>query len=206
MSQQSAFLHKYNPLKENVAVMGANQEGKTEKVIELVARLRKKGYNVIVLDTNWKFTKLDPTAVRRTLYELTGKGLELFQSSEWTDELFEKFLWFCYTFKNKNLVVVIDELSNYVDKQKLPLALKIFCKNCNNHNIGFIAIFHSPTDIPNKVLTIFHHIICYYLELDYQIEAIRKNWFGELAYAFKDGRVPQYRCLYKKRHESPIIW
>jgi hypothetical protein len=202
----SDFLHDYNPLKENVGFMGYNQEGKTESAIELVPRLRKAKYNVIICDTNWKFTKLDPMAVKRTLYDLKGEGLEIFQPHQWTEGLFEKLVWFVYTLKNRNVVFIVDELGNYVEKQSLPESLKIFVKNCNNHNIGFVAIFHSPAEIPNKVLRMLHHVFCYYMDLDYDIDVIRKNWFGDLAFAFREGKVPQYRCLYKKRHGRAVIW
>ena len=79
----------YNPLKENVILTGSAQVGKTEFSKKLALMLAQNKYNVIVEDFHRRFTACDPMAVKKNLYDIKGKGLEILQPHEFTTSYFD---------------------------------------------------------------------------------------------------------------------
>lgn len=199
-----------SPYKENMIAMGYNQEGKSEFVRETIIDLRASGFNILVIDANKnRFADLDPFAVKKSLYDITGKGFEILVpaeiSQQWLDTackyIFQKF---------KNLVVVIDELHSYFDnKYTNPPNVKILYKQCNNQSIGIISVFHSPAEVPNFVLRTANTSVVFYLDLPTDIEYCTK-WISPLCQGFsKDpsdpAYIPKFKKIFKKRHEQAVI-
>lgn len=200
----------WSPYKENMQIIGYNQVGKTEDVIKTIRDLRASEFNVLVIDANKnRFPHLDPFAVKRSIYDVTGKGFEILVPSEisqtWLDMvckyIFQKF---------RNLVVIIDELHSYFDnKYTNPPNVRILYKQCNNSSIGIISIFHSPAEVPSFVLRTANISILFYIDLPTDIDYCSK-WISPLCQGFtKDPQdpsyIPKFKKIYKKRYEQAVV-
>lgn len=187
---------EWNPLKENSIITGASQKGKTHLGRSLAKLLWLKGYNVIVVDVHRKFTKIDPFSIKRNTYDITGKGLEILQPFEFTKEWFENLCLQIYSMRN--VVFMIDELQNFTDTYVIRGPLKILTENCNNRNIGYMAIFQRPAEIPKFVLNNSTHRFCFYFDLPTDI-AYMKKWIGPEVEKFLAEDWPEYYGLYKRQ-------
>jgi len=187
----------YNPLKENVSVIGAAQVGKTEFCKKQVQMLHAAGFNVLVYSPHPSFIEVSPQSVKRTINSLTGKGLEIYFPLENSKRDFDFFMQTCYHFTE--LVVVIDELHNYCKKQSSEPSLDLFMRNCNNKNMGYVAIFQAPAEVPSFVLRNSMHRYCFYLDLPTDIEYMKK-WLGPSVEEFTLGwPVDSREGFYKKQ-------
>lgn len=190
----------YNPLKENVILTGAAQVGKTEFSKKLALMLAQNKYNVIVEDFHRRFTACDPMAVKKNLYDIKGKGLEILQPHEFTTSYFNDLCALVYSIQN--CIFIIDELHNFCSKQstKGVKSLELLCRNCNNRNIGYIAIFQRPAEVPNFVLGNSHHRFCCFLDLPSDIKFMKK-WVGVEVEKFETGEISidDYKAIYKKQ-------
>lgn len=173
------------------------QSGKTNAGKVIVSLLAQNDFNVVVYDVHRRFSSVDPSKIKTNLFDIRGKGLEIFQPDLDTDDLFNDFISKCYTFYN--CVVVIDELHNFCKKQKAPSGLSLFCRNCNNRNLSYVAIFQAPSEVPSFIVRNAHHRYCFYLDLPYDIDAL-KSYIGMDVFRFLDeaNPVPQFTALYKR--------
>jgi len=205
MSQ--SILHKVNPEKENISVVGANQEGKTEFVVKLVASLHEQGFNVIVLDPHKKFTKLGAQFVKTTLADVRGIGLEIVQPYEISQQFFLNLADKIYNQIKHYVIFVIDELHNYLQKQptKETKIVQTLFENCNNRDIGYIAIYHSPSEVPNYVMRTSQVLFLFYTDV-VSDKAYLKKWVGDVVDGFFDNTIQKYQAICKIRHEEPIIF
>lgn len=195
---------RWNELKENACIMGANQEGKSTLALEFASNLANAGKNVIVYAEHENFNRLNPNAVVHTLRELTGKGLQIFNPYVATDELFVEFIE--YVYRNfHHVVVILDELHNRVTKHNIPKPVKIFLQNCNNKNIGYIATFHSPSEVHNSVLRAANIRFVFYMDLPADIEYCAR-WIDPMCEGFLDGSIAQYQGICKKRHQKAELF
>lgn len=192
----------WNPYKENVCIMGASQEGKTELAKKLSKMLVHYGFNVIICDVHRKFTELDPLCVKHALMDIRGQGLEIIQPFEVTLRWFEDLCAVVYSLRN--VVFVPDELHNFASKFRSAKNLELLARNCNNRNIGYMAIFQRPAEIPNFILSNANHLFCFRLDLPTDIDYLKKAWFGNSVLKFGDESEPiaKYHGLYKKKGEK----
>ena len=187
----------YDAYKENVIITGMAQGGKTNMGKVMSKLLAINRFNVVIRDVHRRFTNLDPSAVKTQIFQLTGKGLEIYQPITDSDTDFVNFVSWCMT--KYNLVVVIDELHNYCKKQKAPKELDYLCRNCNNRSVGYIMIFQAPAEVPNYVLRNAHHRYCYSLEVPTDIDYMMRFMGTEVKRFEADSLdpIPQYHGLYK---------
>lgn len=195
---------RWNELKENAVIMGANQEGKSTLALEFAEKLANEGKNVIVYAEHQNFNRLNPLAVVHTLHELRGAGLQIFNPYVATDELFVEFIEYVYN-HFQYVVVILDELHNRITKHNIPKPVKIFLQNCNNRNIGYVATFHSPSEIHNSVLRAANIKFIFYLDLPADIE-YASRWIDPMCEGFLDGTIAQYQGICKKRHEKAVLF
>ncbi len=192
----------YNPKKQSVILAGSTQTGKTTEAETKCKMLVMGGYNVLILDNKRRFTKLDPTKVIHTIQDITGKGLQILQPHKFTNpqqmhQFFEDLAWVCYSYHN--LVFVIDELHSWFrDKRTHIPSFEMFCRECHNQNSSYIAIFQSPSEVPSYVMRNSHHRFVLFLDLDQDVEAMKKV-IGKEMREFGLGNIPEYQGLYKER-------
>lgn len=191
------MVFEWNPLKENTSIIGASQVGKTWFCKNLVRMLSSMGYNVVIYAVHTNFFDIDITAVKRYLRDIHGRGLEIYFPSESSDQNFTQFNNLIYSMQN--VVVVWDELHNFCTKQSAEPSLKRFARNCSNRNLGYIAIFQAPSEVPGFILRNSKHIFCMYLDLPTDIEYMKK-WIGpEVEYFKGNWPIESREGFYKKQ-------
>ena len=192
----------YNPKKQSLIFAGATQTGKTTDVISKCKMLSVHGFNLLILDKKRKFTKLDPTRVIHTISDVTGKGLQILQPHQFSSpqqmfQFFEDLAWVCYSYHN--LIYVIDELHSWFRDTRTHIpSFEMFCRECHNQDSSYIAIFQSPSEVPSYVMRNSHHRFVLFLDLDQDIETMRKV-IGKEMKEFGLGNIPEYEGLYKER-------
>ena len=160
------------------------------------------GFNLLILDKKRKFTKLDPTRVIHTISDVTGKGLQILQPHQFSSpqqmfQFFEDLAWVCYSYHN--LIYVIDELHSWFRDKRTPIpSFELFCLECHNQHCSFITIFQSPSEVPNYVMRNSHHRFVLYLDLDQDVETMRKV-IGKEMKLFAESKIAKYEGLYKEK-------
>lgn len=187
----------WNPLKENTIIVGAAQEGKTNCGIQ-IANTLFPSYNIIIFTPHEdsQFKKLNPACVKRNIYDIKGHGLEIIIPWIVDDKFFNDLCG--RVFELTNVVFFIDEIHNFVTKYRIPKNLQILVENCNNRNIGYVAIFQRPQRVENSILSNSNHRFCFMLDLPNDIKYM-KEYVGVEAEMFKRGEIPKYYGLYKKK-------
>lgn len=202
-----ANLQSWNPEKANCSIIGANQEGKTTFAKQLVDSLHQQGFNIIILDAHKIFTDLGPQYVKTSLADIKGIGLEIFQPFEISQELFLRLCEKIYYEIKHYVIFVIDELHNYVQKQptKQTKILQTLMENCNNRDIGYIAIYHTASEVPNYVMRTTNVLFLFYTDVVSDKKYLRE-WIGPIVDGFFDNTIQKFQAICKIRHQEPIIF
>jgi hypothetical protein len=199
------LLHSWNPEKENCSIIGANQEGKSTFAKAVINDLHQQGFNIIILDAHRIFTDLDPQCIKTSLADIKGEGLEIYQPFEISEQIFIKLCEKIYNQIKHYVVFVIDELHNYVTKYKAPKILQTLCENCNNRDIGYIAIYHAPSEVPNFILRTSNIKFVFYIDIPADVRYM-KDWIGDIVLGFNDNTIQKFQAICKIRHEEPILF
>lgn len=194
----------WNEYKENMCIFGGNQEGKSTLAIKLAQTLANSGKNVIVYAEHENFNILNPNCVVHSIQQLKGKGLEIFNPYIATDELFNTFINYIYQ-NFQYVTVILDEIHNRVTKNNISKMLKIFVQNCNNRNIGYVATFHSPSEVHNSILRAANIKIVFHIDLPREVDYACR-WIDPICKGFTTGEIVQYQGVIKKRHEKAVIF
>jgi len=202
---------RWSPFKEDVGIFGQKGGGKTTR-----ARL--------VLDTipnipRWIWSP------QRPMENYRGYGVAVTKIEELTHGAFiwngiyskENFIKFISrAFLMRNLVIVIDDVHEYVSKQFIPIEFETFILSGRNRGLSSIFISPMPSKVHNSILAQCSHIFAYKFTLQTQIEWIRDNFFGNEAWLLlpKDLRnkfytdeksieqLPKFSYLYRKDSDS----
>jgi len=198
----------YSPFKEDIGIFGKKGEGKTSR-----AR--------VVLDTipniaRWIWSP------QRPLENFGGYGTPVTNMNDLKHGAFiwngtynkENFLNFCKRafFHMRNIVLVFDDVHEYVSKQFIPPEFETLILSGRNRGISNIFISPMPAKVHNSILAQCSHIFAYNFNLQTQIEWLRDNFFGNEAWLLlpKDLRnkyytdansidiLPKYSYLYRK--------
>lgn len=190
---------KYNPYRENMIIVGESQEGKTNTAFQ-IAKALTPNYNFIIYTPQQysNLIKLNPQCVIHNVYDIKGRGLEIVIPQIATEKFFNDLC--IKVFSLNHVVFMMDELHNYVTKQKIPKPLQILVENCNNRDIGYIGIFQRPQRVENSILANSNHRICYMLELPSDVKYMTE-WLGIDMQKFTNGEMQKYHGLYKKKGE-----
>jgi hypothetical protein len=194
---------KYDPRKESIIIVGADQTGKTTHAKSIGKMLSVQGFNVQILDHKRRFTSLDPSAVIHTLQDITGQGLQIlqphtFSSPEAMHQFFEDLAWTNYRYHNLNWI--IDELHSWFrDKRTHIPSFELFSRECHNQDSSFIGIFQSPSEVPNYILRNSYHRFMLYLDLEQDIDTMGKIMGRAEVKEFALNNIKKYEGLYKER-------
>lgn len=194
----------YKPKKQSLILVGADQTGKTTQAITFCKLLEQGGYNNLILDHKFRYTSLDPTKVIHNLSDITGKGLQILQPHTFTSpdhmsQYFEDVSWIAHS--HHKLVFTVDELHSwFADKRTHIRSFELFCRECHNQDNSFIGIFQSPSEVPNYVLRNSYHRFMLYLDLEQDLDAMKKI-MGKEVKLFAENQIPQYEGLYKERSQ-----
>ncbi len=199
---------RWSPYKEDIGIFGKKGEGKTSR-----AR--------VILDTipnlpRWIWSP------QRPLENFQGYGTPVTSLDELKHGAYiwngtynkENFLKFCERafFHMRNIVLVFDDVHEYVSKQFIPPEFETLILSGRNRGISSIFISPMPAKVHNSILAQCSHIFAYNFNLQAQIEWLRDNYFGNEAWLLlaKDLRnkyytdpnspdlLPKYSYLYRK--------
>ncbi len=211
-TNQKLLDFRWSPFKEDIGIFGQKGGGKTTR-----ARL--------VLDTipnlpRWIWSP------QRPLENYQGYGAPVTQIEELKHGAYifngvyskENFLKFCSrAFQHmRNLVIVIDDVHEYVSKQFIPYEFETLILSGRNRGLSSIFISPMPSKVHNSILAQCSHIFAYKFTLQTQIEWIRDNFFGNEAWLLlpRDLRnkfytdsnsieqLPKFSYLYRKDTDS----
>lgn len=191
-------IKNWNPLKENTAVLGYNQTGKTNLSVFLCWLLGSQGYNLKILDFAEKFGVLNPQFVVHSLDQIKPDGIQILQSDTWTRSLFNEAFKKIFELKNKNVVLVVDELHNWVSKYRTEEHYDIFVRNCNNRNIGYLFIAQRPQEIPTNAVTNATHRFAFKYDNPSDVKLL-SDWYGQEYQEYVNTDYPEYTGIYKHR-------
>ena len=200
---------EYNPKKESVLVVGETQSGKTEWTITLSHINAFSGYDVLIIDRNWKFTKLNPDKVIHTISDIKGKGLQILQpntikTGAQKHEFINNVCYIAQGFsKNGNFILVIDELQDWIEHfNKKVDGLDTYIHTCHNYNSSYIVNFQSPSEIPKYVFSNAVHKFCLYMDTPTNVKFM-KSYVGKMMDGFSNGDFAKYEGFYKKSGLPP---
>ncbi len=204
----------YSPYRQDIFITGMKGSGKTTKcktILVSINHLRKiiwspqkptehyDGFGRVVYD----FKEMNDTFTGGLLY-----------NGDFSVDNFVKFLE--HTFHNcHNVVLVLDDLHEYVHKHSVLQALSNVIQSGRNRGISNIMLATTPASIPNWILGNVTHAFAFEFHLEGQIEWCQKNFFGLEAWLLtsKDKRIkffngendpeilPKYSYIYRNVEE-----
>lgn len=169
---------RYDPFNENIGILGMQGTGKTTTAKELLDGMP----NV----PRWIFSPQRPMDHYGSygvpigeLNKLRGDAACL-----WTGDFgaatFDKF---CKeAMKWGNMVIVWDDIHEFVRKQKIPEPFSQLINSGRNRGISNIFITPSPSIVHNVVLQSCKHIFAFKMGLESQIKWLATQYFGPDAY------------------------
>lgn len=199
---------EYNPYKENIIIVGEAQTRKTTFAKkELIPLLMKANCNAILFDYHHNFTKeahaLSPQFVKSYISDLRGEGLEILQLEDNSPEMFENLIE--KVCEMRNVVLLVDELHNFVTKYRAPDKLWYFLRNCNNDYLAYIAIFQRPAEVVSAVCSNSTHRFCFFLDLPTDIDYM-KSYIGLSVERFAQEDIAEGEYCYKRRGKRLVQW
>ena len=202
---------RWSPFKEDIGIFGKKGTGKTTRakmILDLIPNLPR-----II----W--------SPQRPMENYRGYGQEIntldqlrhgafIWNGNYDKETFVKFIE--RVFQMRNLILVIDDVHEYVTKQKMPPIFSAMVLSGRNRGISSIFISPAPNLVHNAILGSCTHIFAYNFNLQSQIEWIRNNFFGDEAWLLipKDKRnryyisekdpdvIAPYSYIYRKDSDS----
>lgn len=168
---------RYNPFQENVAVLGMQGSGKTSlarRLLDGMPRIHR-----------WIWSPQRPLDHYGAYGEPVNDIGELERGAYvYTGEFGERaFDQFCHAaMRQHNMVLVIDDVHEYVKKQQIPENFARLINSGRNRGICSIFITPSPNIVHNNVLQSCKHIFTFPCGLESQIKWLATQYYGPDAY------------------------
>ena len=196
----------YDPYQENISILGMQGSGKTTKAKHILATIPR------VMRWIWSPQK----AVEH--YGAFGAPVSDFKdlipgayvwNGSYSKSAFDSFCSKAMTYQN--LLIVVDDVHEYVSKQKIPGPFGTLINSGRNKGICGIYLSPSPNLVNNVVLQSSQHIFAFRFNLEAQIEWMQRNYFGDDAWLLLPHHlrrkkpviadvemIPKYAHLYRK--------
>ena len=188
MSQQINFI--YDPHQENISILGMQGSGKTTKakdVLDQIPNIPRWIWSPQKALQNYggygqPITEI--TELKRGAYIFTGS---------FSPENFDKFCDRAMMFSN--LVIVVDDVHEFVTKQKIPKPFSRLINSGRNRGVVGIYITPSPNLVNNVILQSSQHIFAFKFNLETQITWMANNYFGVDAWVLLPEHLRQKKPL-----------
>jgi hypothetical protein len=203
---------QYNVYQEDVVIIGKKREGKTDRAKKILESIQDVPYWI------WDFGNVF-TGYGHVVHSIDDLQYGQYVVQE-RDKSETRFRQFCQKIIDgamngelTNLVIVIDEIHQYVRKQSILQELYNIVMSLRNFGICGIYISTRPQAIPNWILENVTHVFAYRLELSGSIIWLR-DYLGMEAWLLlpKDKRkflfsekykdLPQHSFIYRNQNES----
>lgn len=184
---------------EDIVIIGMKGSGKTYLANKMLQGF--KNLNVVVYDFNFQFFDSHAVVIHTledlfSLYEQQKGGHFIFQPFDKSEQMFTKFCE--WVFNRGNCVCMIDEVHQYVSKQRILKAYNDLILSGRPRGISVISISSRPQNLPNNALTNAKHIFAFKLNLESDIVFL-ESWLGAQAWEL----LPQEQR--KKNQQADMI-
>jgi len=200
----------YSPYDEDIVIVGGKGRGKTTRAKWLTSQISALPY--IIWDYQWLFSGFG--SIVHTVDELKY-GQYILQPY---DKGYNNFIKFCNKIyygaikgEFSNLVLIIDELHQYVTKQKACPELYSIVMSARNQGVSGVYLSTRPASLPNWILTNAEHVFAYGLNTLGDIIWL-KDFIGDKAWLLlpPDKRkelkeqplLPKHSCIYRKQTDT----
>ena len=199
----------YSPFDEDIVIVGGKGRGKTTRLKWVLTQIQNLPY--WIWDYQWLLNGFGE--IVHTVDELKY-GQFILQPYDKGYSNFIKYCNKCYygAMKGiyKNLIFGVDELHQYVTKQKSCPELYSIVMSARNQGISGIYLSTRPASLPNWILTNADHCFAYGLNAETDIVWL-KGYIGEKAWLLvppdkrkflKDAEaLPKHSCVYRNQTE-----
>lgn len=203
---------QYKVYNDDIVIIGKKGEGKTDRAMKILEDIPNIPY--WVWDFGNKFTgyghvvhSIDQLEYGQFIIQETDKSEKRFR------EFCQKIIDGALSGELRELVIVIDEIHQYVRKQSILQELYNIVMSLRNFGICGIYISTRPQAIPNWILENVTHVFAYKLELSGSIIWLRdyvgmEAWLllskdkRKMLYSEKYPELPQHSFIYRNQNES----
>lgn len=145
---------RYSPFEEDICVVGGKGRGKTTRVKWILSLIKNLPY--WVYDFNSQYTGFG--SIVHKVKDLKV-GQMIFQPY---DKSYDTFIKFCNkAFTQRNLVLVFEEIHQYVTKQRACPELYSVVMTGRNYGLSSIFVSTRPASLPNWILSNSNHCFAY---------------------------------------------
>jgi hypothetical protein len=194
------LIFNWSPFYENIAILGQQGEGKTtlcRGLLNLIPNIPRWIWSPQRAMDNYGGYGTPVNTIEELhhgQYIFTGKYTK------------ENFLKFCNKafFDMKNIVLVFDDIHEFVKKQFIPPELENLILSGRNQGISSIFLSPMPSVVHNSILASCQHCFGFKFNLQTHIEWMKNNFFGEEAWLLlpKDKRDHRF---YQSENDYDIL-
>lgn len=206
----------WTPFKENIGIFGVQGEGKTTRCKFVLDEIPNTPY-IIFSPQRPRENYGKYGTIVTDIKKITNKD-QFIYAGDYSKKIFIEFVKHVF-FNLPNVVVVWDDLHEFISKQYVPTEFETLILSGRNRGISSIFISPFPSAIHNVVLRSCEHIFAYKLGLANDILWMRDNFFGDEAWLLipKDKRkgyyiseqdydvIPERSYLYRKRSQPKTV-
>jgi len=156
---------------EKIVIVGASGSGKTYLANEIMKGLN--GISVWVFDPNYQFHSsramvFHDLSEMLKVYDSAKKGHYILQPHDSSEHTFRRFN--AEAFKRGNLVLIEDEIHNWLSKQKVLKEFNQVILSGRPRGISVISISSRPASCPNHILSNVKHVFAFKLNLESDVK------------------------------------
>ena len=156
---------------EKIVIVGASGSGKTYLANEIMKGLN--GISVWVFDPNYQFHSsramvFNDLSEMLKVYDQAKRGHYILQPHDSSEHTFRRFN--AEAFKRGNLVLIEDEIHNWLSKQKVLKEFNQVILSGRPRGISVISISSRPASCPNHILSNVKHVFAFKLNLESDVK------------------------------------
>ena len=168
----------YDPYQENVGILGIQGSGKTTMAKRILSAMPKI--------PRWIWSPQRPMdhygsygVPVGSMDKMRGDAACLW-TGDFGPQTFEQFCG--AAMKWSNMVLVFDDIHEFVTKQKIPPNFSRLINSGRNRGICSIFLSPSPNLVNNTILQSCKHIFAFRMGIETQVKWLATNYFGKDAY------------------------
>jgi len=156
---------------EKIVIVGASGSGKTYLANQIMKGLN--GISVWVFDPNYQFHSsramvFHDLSEMLKVYDSAKRGHYILQPHDSSEHTFRRFN--AEAFKRGNLVLIEDEIHNWLSKQKVLKEFNQVILSGRPRGISVISISSRPASCPNHILSNVKHVFAFKLNLESDVK------------------------------------
>ena len=164
---------------EKIVIVGASGSGKTYLANQIMKGLN--GISVWVFDPNYQFHSSRAMVFHDMnellkVYDSAKRGHYILQPHDSSEHTFRRFNE--EAFKRGNLVLIEDEIHNWLSKQKVLKEFNQVILSGRPRGISVISISSRPASCPNHILSNVKHVFAFKLNLESDVKFL-EGYLGD---------------------------